>query len=157
MALVFQGKNKITHIVVAKGWVSAPNAELMVLEMSIATALVVGCSSLVCFTDSTVAMADIVDPSPYSGQNSSLAACTALWGWFLGAPTRSSTCGIFPPRRSGRSIMTPTRWQKLPRSPYALAVRFCLILSEPLRRWHIRKNGTGSSLTPQSGVGLSWN
>ena len=66
------------------GQVTALNAELMALEMSIAMALAVGCSSLVCFTDSTVAMADLVDPSPYSGQGFSLAACLALWRWFLG-------------------------------------------------------------------------
>ena len=60
---------------------TAPNAELMALEMGILTALVVGCSSLVCFTDSTLAMSDLVDPSPHSGQVSSLAACSALCVW----------------------------------------------------------------------------
>ena len=61
---------------------TAPNAELMALELGISTALVVGCSSLVCFTDSMVAMADLVDLTPHSGQVSSLAACTALCKWF---------------------------------------------------------------------------
>jgi len=83
-ALVFWGSTKITHIVVAGGQVMASNAELMVLEMSIATALAVGCSSLVCFMNSTVAMADLVDLSPHLGQGSSLAVCLALQKWFLG-------------------------------------------------------------------------
>jgi len=82
-ALVFWGDTKIAHIVVAGGQATAPNAELMALEMCISTALVVGCTSLVCFTDSTVAMADLVDPSPHSGQVSSLAACTSLQKWFV--------------------------------------------------------------------------
>ena len=83
-ALVFWGGAKVAHIVAAGGQVMAPNVELMALEMSIATAMVVGCSSLVCFTDSMVAMADLVDPTPHSGQGSSLAACMTLWRWFLG-------------------------------------------------------------------------
>jgi len=83
-ALVYQGNAKIAHIMVVGGQVMAPNAELMALEMSIATALVAGCSSLVCFMDSTVAMANLVDPSPHLGQGSFLVACTALWGWFRG-------------------------------------------------------------------------
>ena len=81
VALVYWGNAKIAHIVVAGGHAMAPNAELMALEMSIATALVVGCSSLVCFMDSTIAMMDLVD---HSGQGSSLVACSALWQWFLG-------------------------------------------------------------------------
>jgi len=60
-----------------------PNAELMALEMSIATALVAGCSTLMCFTDSTMAMDALVDPSLHLGQGSSLAACMALQHWFL--------------------------------------------------------------------------
>ena len=83
-SLVFWGEAKIAHIVAAGGRALAPNMELMALEMSIATALVAGCSFLTCFMDSTVAMADIMDPSPHSGQASSLAACTALRHWFLG-------------------------------------------------------------------------
>ena len=47
--LVFQGGNKIAHIVAAGRQATAPNAELMALEMGISTTLVVGCSSLVCF------------------------------------------------------------------------------------------------------------
>jgi len=43
VALVFQGDAKITHIVAAGGQAIAPNAELMVLEMSIVIALVAGC------------------------------------------------------------------------------------------------------------------
>jgi len=66
----------------AGGQATAPNAELMVLEVSMATALVVGCTSLVCFTDSMSAMSDLVDPSPHSGQGSSLAACSTLRCWF---------------------------------------------------------------------------
>ena len=61
----------------------ASNVELMALEMSIATTLVVGCSTLMCFMDSTMAMDTLVDPSPHSGQGSSLAACMALQCWFL--------------------------------------------------------------------------
>jgi len=87
--LVFQGGNKIAHIVAAGGRVTAPNAELMALEMGIATALAVGCSSLVCFMDSTMAMSDVVDPSPHSGQVSSLAACSALRTWLTQDPQRS--------------------------------------------------------------------
>jgi len=75
---------KIAHIVVAGGQATAPNAELMALEMGISTVLAAGCSSLVCFTDSMVAMADLVDPSPHSGQVSSLAVCSALHGWLTG-------------------------------------------------------------------------
>jgi len=75
-ALVFQGNAKIAHIVVA-------NAELMVLEMSVATALAVECSSLVCVMDSTGAMADLLDPSSHLGQGLSLAACSALCQWFM--------------------------------------------------------------------------
>jgi len=71
-ALVFWGDAKIANIVAVGRWVTAPNAELMVLEMGIAIALAAGCSSLVCFTGSTVAMADIVDLSPHSSQSSSL-------------------------------------------------------------------------------------
>jgi len=82
VSLVFQRGAKIAHIVAVGGWVMAPNAELMVLELSIATALVVGCSSLMCFMDSTSAMMDLVDPSPHLGQGSSLAVCTALHRWF---------------------------------------------------------------------------
>jgi len=37
-SLVFQGGMKIAHIVVAGGQATAPNAELMALEMSVATA-----------------------------------------------------------------------------------------------------------------------
>jgi len=66
----------------AGGRATAPNAKLMALEMCVSAALAVGCSSLVCFTDSTVAMANLVDPSPHSGQVSSLATCAALWKWF---------------------------------------------------------------------------
>jgi len=83
-ALVYQGGTKIMHIVAAGGWATAPNVELMALEMSVATALVAECSSLVCFMDSTVAMANLVDLSPHSGQVSSLAACSALCTWFSG-------------------------------------------------------------------------
>jgi len=54
----------------------------MVLEMSVATALAAGCSSLVCFMYSMVAMANLVDPSPHLGQGSSLVACAALQKWF---------------------------------------------------------------------------
>ena len=79
--LVFRGGNKIAHIVAAGGRATAPNAELMALEMGISTALAAGCSSLVYFTDSTLAMTDLVDPSPHSGQASSLAACSALRAW----------------------------------------------------------------------------
>jgi len=60
----------------------ALNAELMVLEMGIATAVAAGCSSLVCFMDSTMAMTDLLDPSPHFGQASSLAACSILHKWF---------------------------------------------------------------------------
>jgi len=81
-SLVFQGNAKIAHIVAVEGWVMAPNAELIALEMSTATALAAGCFSLVCFMDSTMAMTDLVDPSLHSGQNSSLAACSTLWHWF---------------------------------------------------------------------------
>ena len=81
VALVFQGAARIAHIVAAGGWATTPNAELMALEMSIATAIVAGCSLLVCFVDSTVAMADLVDPSPHSAQGSS-PACLALQRWF---------------------------------------------------------------------------
>ena len=77
-ALVFQGNAKVAGIVAAGGWATAPNAELMALKLSISTALAAGCSSLVCFTDSTTAMADLVDLSPHSGQGSSLVVCTAL-------------------------------------------------------------------------------
>ena len=77
-ALVFWGGNKIAHIIAAGGQATAPNAELMALEMGVLTTLAVGCSSLVCFMDSTLAMADLVDPTLHSGQVSSLAACTAL-------------------------------------------------------------------------------
>ena len=83
-ALVFQGGVKIAHIVVAGGRATTPNAELMALEMGISTTLAVGCSSLVCFMDSMVAMSNLVDLSPHSGQVSSLAACMALRGWFTG-------------------------------------------------------------------------
>jgi len=79
--LVFRGGNKIAHIVVVGGQAMAPNAEPMALEMGILTALAVGCSSLVCFTDSMMVMANLVDPSPHSGQASSLAACTVLCKW----------------------------------------------------------------------------
>ena len=79
--LVSWGGNKIAHIVAVGGWATAPNAELMALEMGISTALVAGCLSLVCFTDSTMAMTDLVDPSPHSGQASSLAVCSALCNW----------------------------------------------------------------------------
>ena len=82
-ALVFQGGARIAHIVAAGGCVMAPNAELMALEISIGTALVVGCSTLVCFMDCTMAMSDLVDPSLHLGQGSSLVVCTALWCWFL--------------------------------------------------------------------------
>ena len=81
-ALVFQGETKIAHIVAAGGQVTTPNAELIALEMGIATAVVAGCSSLVCFMDSTTAMTDVLDPSLHSGQVSSLAACSTLWKWF---------------------------------------------------------------------------
>ena len=80
--LVFQGGTKVAHIVAVGGRATTPNAELMALEMSMATALVAGCSLLVCFTDSTTAMMDILDPTPHSGQASSLVACSRLWGWF---------------------------------------------------------------------------
>ena len=79
--LVFRGGNKIAHIVAVGGRATAPNAELMALEMGVSTALAVGCSSLVCFTDSTLAMSDLVDPSLHSGWVSSLAACSALHAW----------------------------------------------------------------------------
>jgi len=49
--------------------------------MGILTALAAGCSSLVCFTDSMMAMTNLVDPSPHSSQVSSLVACTALRKW----------------------------------------------------------------------------
>jgi len=78
---------KIAHIVVAGGRATAPNAELMALEMSVATALMAGCSSLVYFMDSTVTMSDLVDLSPHSSQGSSLAVCNALRGWFSADPT----------------------------------------------------------------------
>jgi len=81
-ALVFRGGTKMAHIVAAGGRATAPNAELMALEMGISTALVVGCLSLICFTDSTMAMADLVDLSPHSGQVSSLAVCSTLHKWF---------------------------------------------------------------------------
>ena len=61
---------------------TAPNAKLMALEMGITTVVAAGCSSLVCFMDSTTAMTDVLDPTPHSGQASSLAACVALWRWF---------------------------------------------------------------------------
>jgi len=64
------------------GQVTAPNAELMALEMGIATVVAAGCSSLICFTDSTMAMKDVLNPSLHSGQGSSLAACTTLQKWF---------------------------------------------------------------------------
>ena len=79
--LVFRGGNKIAHIVAAGGRAMAPNAELMALEMGILTALAAGCSSVVCLTDSMMAITDLVDPSPHSGQASSLAACSALRKW----------------------------------------------------------------------------
>jgi len=79
--LVFRGGNKLAHIVVVGGRATAPNAELMALEMGISTALAAGCSSLVYFTDSTTAMTNLMDPSPHSGQASSLAACMALQKW----------------------------------------------------------------------------
>jgi len=50
----------------------------MALEMSLTTALVVGCHHLVCFMDSTVAMEALMDPTMHSDQGSSLAACLAL-------------------------------------------------------------------------------
>jgi len=78
-ALVFWGNAKIAHIVAVGGWVTAPNTKLMALEMAISTALVAGCSSLVCFMDSMVAMADLMDLSPHLGQVSSLVVCSALW------------------------------------------------------------------------------
>ena len=81
-SLVFWGTTKTAHIVAAGGHTTAPNVELMALELSVATALAVGCLTLVCFTDSTMAMMDLVDPSPHSSQGSSLAACSALWHWF---------------------------------------------------------------------------
>ena len=81
--LVFWAGTKMAHIMVAGGQATAPNTELMALEMGILTALAAGCLSLVCFTDSTAAMADLVDPSPHLGQVSSLAACSALHGWFM--------------------------------------------------------------------------
>ena len=81
-ALVFQGNAKIAHIVAAGGQATTLNAKLMALKMCIATALAVGCLSLDCFTDSMVAMADLVDPSPHSGQGLSLAVCSALCQWF---------------------------------------------------------------------------
>jgi len=87
--LVFRGGNKIAHIVAAGGRATAPNAELMALEMGVSTALAAGCSSLVCFTDSTLAMSDLVDPSPHSGQVSSLAACSALRTWLTHDPRRT--------------------------------------------------------------------
>jgi len=80
--LVFRGGNRIAQIVAAGGRATTLNAELMALEMGISTALAGGCSSLVCFTDSTLAMTDLVDPSLHSGQASSLAACSALRAWF---------------------------------------------------------------------------
>ena len=78
VALVFWGGTRIAHMVVAGGWVTAPNAKLMALEMGIATALVVGCMLLVCFTDLMAAIANVLDPSLHSGQVSSLVACSAL-------------------------------------------------------------------------------
>ena len=72
---------KIAHMVTAGGQVTAPNAELMALEMGISTVVAVGCSSLVCFMDSMAAMTDLVDPSPHSGQVTSLAACGILHKW----------------------------------------------------------------------------
>ena len=77
-ALVFWGGTKIAHMVVAGGRATTPNTELMVLEMCISTTLAAGYSSLVCFTDSMVAMAGLVDPSPHLGQVSSLAVCMAF-------------------------------------------------------------------------------
>jgi len=74
---------EIVHIVMAGGQATAPNAELMALEMGIATAVAAGCSSLVCFTDSTTVMNNVLDPSPHSGQVSSLAACTTLCRWLM--------------------------------------------------------------------------
>jgi len=82
--LVFRVQAKIAHIIMTEGRATAPNMELMVLKISVATALVAGCSSLVCFMDSMSAMLDLVDPSPHSGQGSSLAACYALRQWFMG-------------------------------------------------------------------------
>jgi len=82
-ALVFQGGTKMAHIVAVGGRATAPNAELMALEMGISMALSAGCSSLVCFMDSTMAMANLVDPTLHSRQVSSLAACMALHKWFL--------------------------------------------------------------------------
>jgi len=82
VALVFRGGTKIPHIVVAGGQATVPNAELMALEMGISTAVVVGCSLLVCFMDSTTAMTDVLDPSLHSSQISSLAVCSTLQKWF---------------------------------------------------------------------------
>jgi len=72
-----------------QGRATASNTELMALEMSIATALAAGCLFLVCFTDSTLAMMDLVDPSPHSGQNSSLVACSTLQHWLTGDHCRT--------------------------------------------------------------------
>ena len=85
-SLVFQGRVKITNIVAAGGRATAPNAELMMLELSVATTLVAGCSTLVCFMDSTSVMSDLVDPSLHFGQGSSLVACSAPHRWFLDDP-----------------------------------------------------------------------
>ena len=85
-ALVFRGGDKIAHIVTAGGRVTAPNVELMALEMGVSTALAAGCTSLVCFTDTTMAMTDLLDPTLHSGQVSSLAACGALRKWFTEDP-----------------------------------------------------------------------
>ena len=62
------------------------------------------------FHDSVMAMTDLTDPSPHSGQGSSLVACSALTTGPLETSTEQFICGMSPPKMSGRSIMTFTGW-----------------------------------------------
>jgi len=133
-SLVFRGGTKMAHIVAAGSWATAPNAELMALEMSIATAVAVEYLSLVCFMDSTMAMTDLVDPSPHSSQGSSLVACAALQHWFTEDQWRVLHLWHVPSKEEWKIHHEAHKAVKAAQPPCTQAAGSCLTSSVKPRR-----------------------
>jgi len=150
-SMVFQGDTKVTHIVAAGGCATAPNAELMALEMGVAAVLAVGCSSLVCFMDSTMAMSDLLDPSPHSGQGSSLVACAALQHWFEDQWWTLHLWHV-PSKEEWKIHHDAHKMAFATQIPLCPGCRVCLTSSAWPKRWGTGRSGTGTLLTQETGA-----
>ena len=76
-----------------------------------ATALAADCSHLICFADSTYGMGALVDPTLHSGQDSSLAACSALHKWFAADPQVSVTLWHIPSKVEWSICQDAHKWK----------------------------------------------